>query len=341
MPNAPTANAPDGMATASKHMKIQPPGQTHSYPKPTKTGRIPFSYSKTGLKGETWYELWGDLSSKKTPLICLHGGPGVPHNYQLPICLIYEDYGIPVVMYDQIGCGRSTRFPEKKGDTDFWTPELFMAELDNLKSHLGIKEFDLLGQSWGGMLASQYTTTQPKGIRKLIVSNSPSDMKVWVETANRLRQDLPKDVRETLDRCEKEDRTDTEEYEKAVTYFYSLHVCRLEPWPQEINDAFEYLKSDNTVYETMNGPSEFYVIGSLKHWRITEALANITEKTLPGGLLVMNGYHDEAQDETTSDYFLKPKCRTRWVRYALSGHMPMLEETESYVKDLGMFLTEE
>ena len=90
------------------------------YPKPTSTGTVPFSYPKTGLKGETYYLVWGDLkTSDKTPLICVHGGPGATHNYLLPISLIYEDHGIPVVMYDQIGCGKSTHFRDKKGDDSF------------------------------------------------------------------------------------------------------------------------------------------------------------------------------------------------------------------------------
>ena len=319
--------------------KIPPPGQKRSYPKSDKTGKIPFEYSKTGLKGETYYELWGDLSSSKPPLICLHGGPGVPHQYLLPISLIYEDHGIPVLMYDQIGCGGSTRFKDKMGDKEFWTPELFMAELDNLKAHLGIKEFDLLGQSWGGMLAGQYAITQPKGLRKVIIADSPSDMKVWVKVANELRKALPEDVQETLERCEKEGKTGSEEYEAAVMVFYQRHLCRLDPFAQELLDSFEQLKEDNTVYETMNGPSEFYVIGTLKEWSITEELKQITEKTCPGGLLVLNGYHDEAQDETTVPYFFQPSCRTKWVRFPLSSHLPQLEETEKFMEALGAFLT--
>ena len=325
-------------STASK---VQPPGQERPYPKPSSTGSIPFSFPKTGLKGDTYYELWGGLSkSDKTPLICLHGGPGIPHNYILPICLIFEDYGIPVLMYHQIGCGKSTHFTDKKDDSEFWTPELFMAELDNVKAHFDIKEYDLLGQSWGGMLAAQYAISQPKGLRKLIISNSPSDMRVWVQVGKKLREKLPKDVQETLDRCEKEGNLHSKEYEDAVNVFYGRHLCRIEPFPQELEDAFAYMGEDNTVYETMNGPSEFHVIGSLKDWCITEDLKKITEKTVPGGMLIINGHYDEAQDETTSPYFYNPSCKTKWVRYALSSHTPMLEETERYVKDLGMFLTE-
>ncbi|KAK5129831.1 hypothetical protein LTR08_002768 [Meristemomyces frigidus] len=319
-----------------------PPGQERPYPSPSQTGKIPFSYAPTGLKGETSYLLYGDLSAGKTPLICLHGGPGVGHQYLKPLSLIHTDYDIPVLLYDQIGCGGSTHFADKKGDGEFWTPQLFMAELDNIKSYLGITDFFLLGQSWGGMLGGQYAIEkQPVGLQKLIISDSPSDMEVWVQVANKLRLKLPQAVQETLTRCEEEGRTDTEEYEGAVMHYYAEHVCRIVPFPQEMEDAMGNLKVDNTVYETMNGPSEFYVVGTLKTWSISEQLKKITAKTVPGGMLIMNGYYDEAQDETCVPYFVKPSCRTKWVRYALSSHMPMLEETEAYVRDLGMFLMSE
>nr|POF17454.1 l-amino acid amidase [Quercus suber] len=271
-----------------------PPGQERPYPEPTKTGTIAFDYPKTGLKGDTSYKVWGSLDSGKTPLICLHGGPGAAHNYLLPVSLVFQDYGVPVVMYDQIGCGKSTHFPDKKGDGTFWFPQLFMDELENLKAALGITVFDLFGQSWGGMLAGQYAIErQPQGLRKLIISDSPSDMLVWVQVADELRKGLPNDVQETLTRCEREGKTDTEEYEKAVEVFYSRHLCRVLPFPTELNDSFAQIKEDPTVYETMNGPSEFFVIGTLKGWGITEDLNKITEKTVPGGLLLLNGFYDE------------------------------------------------
>lgn len=265
----------------------------------------------------------------------------MPHNYLLTISLIYEDYGIPVIMYDQVGCGKSSRFKEKKFDDTFFNPELFMKELDNLKSHLGIKTFSLLGQSWGGMLAGQYAITQPPGLHKLIIADSPASMITWVEVCNKLRSALPKDVQETLTRLEKEGKTDTPEYEAAVTVFYERHVCRLSPFPDELNASFSQLADDNTVYETMNGPSEFYVTGSLKTWDIVEGLRKVEQKTVPGGVLLVNGYFDEAQDEAVAPFFTEIRARVKWVRFALSGHCPQLEETEGFIVALGSFLTSE
>lgn len=242
-------------------------------------------------------------------------------------------------MYDQIGCGLSTHLKHRKGDTKFWTPQLFMAELDNLKKALDIEEFDLLGQSWGGMLGGQYAITQPKGLRKLIIADSPSSMVTWTKVTDELRNGLPKDVQETLQRCEKEGKTDTPEYEAAVNVFYERHVCRVTPFPEELQASFKQVAEDNTVYETMNGPSEFYVIGNLKHWDITQELKKITQQTAPGGVLVVNGFFDEAQDECVRPYFTEPSAKVKWIRYALSSHCPQLEETERFITDLGHFLT--
>lgn len=242
----------------------RPPGQERPYPKPTKTGRAPFKIPNHNLQGETAYEIYGDLESGKTPLIALHGGPGIPHSALLPLSLLLTDYKIPVIMYDQFGCGESTHFADRMGDTALWTSELFMAELENLKLVLGIKRFDLLGHSWGGMLAAKYTAlTQPAGLRKLIICDSPFSLEVWMEVANELRTTMPAVIHETMHRCEKEGQTETPEYEEATNEFFKRYMCRLDPFPREVVDGGNALVSDSTVCATMFGPSDFDVTGSV------------------------------------------------------------------------------
>lgn len=226
-----------------------PPGQTKPLPAPTSTGKIPFTIPNTDLKAETWYSIYGTMTPDSIPLICLHGGPGMAHNYLLPCAHISAS--TPVILYDQVGCGNSTHFPERKHDADFWTIKLFQDELVNLTSHLKITRYDILGQSWGGMLGAEFATTHPSGLRKLIVADSPADMKTWVEVADELRKRLPEDVQKTLTRLEKEDKTETKEYEEAMTVFYERFVCRVTPFPKELNETLEQLMKDNTVYLTM------------------------------------------------------------------------------------------
>ena len=155
-------------------------------------------------------------------------------------------------MYDQLGCGKSTRLPEKMGDGAFWTVDLFLAELDNLLQHLGIQDdYDLLGQSWGGMLAACHAIRQPKGLHQLVIADSPASMLLWVQAADKLRADLPPEIQKILLKHEADGTTDSQEYEDAMEVFYDRHVCRVQPKPAELTEAFELLKEDQTVFLTM------------------------------------------------------------------------------------------
>lgn len=87
------------------------------------------------------------------------------------------------------------------------------------------------------MLAAEHALLQPSKLHKLIIADSPASMVDWVIAADGLRKELPKDVQDTLTKHEKEGTTDSEEYEAAVEVFYKIHVCRLEPWPQDVVDT--------------------------------------------------------------------------------------------------------
>ena len=86
--------------------------------------------------------------------------------------------------------------------------------------------------------------------------------------ANRLRG-LPPDVQSVLTKHEEAGTTDDPEYETAVRVFYDRHLCRV-PWPDGLQRSFDQMATDPTVYHTMNGPSEFHVIGPFKGWDITD-----------------------------------------------------------------------
>lgn len=112
-------------------------------------GEVDFVVPAAGKPCKTWYKVIGDLQSNK-PLVALHGGPGCAHEYLLVLADLTSSLSIPIVLYDQIGNGQSTHLPEKNGDGSFWNEQLFLDELDNLLTHLGIKDnYDLLGHSWG------------------------------------------------------------------------------------------------------------------------------------------------------------------------------------------------
>ncbi|KAG5728293.1 L-amino acid amidase [Termitomyces sp. T112] len=299
----------------------------------TTTGKINFQYQ--GVTYQTWYKLFGNLQSAKAgvrPLIALHGGPGVSHSYMTPHADLFASHGIPVILYDQIGGGESSHY--RDAPKEFWTVELFMDELENLLNHFGISgDYDLVGHSWGGMLAANFAAArQPVGLKHLVVADTPASMALWEQSTASLVEQLPQDVQDVIKKHETAGTTDTPEYQEAMLVFYKKHVCRLETWPDALNASFAAMEADPTVYHTMQGPSEFTITGTLKTWNIIDILPNIKVSTL-----IINSVYDEAQDICMLPFFNNiPKVK--WVQFANSSHVPLFEEPERYKKVVGDFL---
>src|SRR5439155_16237725 len=147
---------------------------------------------------------------------------------------------------------------------------------------------------------------------------------LWVEEANRLRKDLPPDVQETLTRHETDGTTDAPAYEEAVRVYYDRHLCRV-PWPDCVQRSFAQMAEDPTVYHTMNGPSEFHVVGSLRTWDITDRLHEIDVPTL-----LVSGRYDEATPRIVEEIHQRIP-RSEWVLFERSSHTPHLEEPETFL----------
>ena len=283
-------------------------------------GRIPVP------GGEVWYRIAGD-DRRGTPLLCLHGGPGFPHDY-----LEYlEDLADrrPVIFYDQLGCGRSDR-PD---DTSLWNLQRSVEGVEAVRSALGLERMHLFGNSWGGWLALQYTLDRRPPLASLILSSSPPSVPRWIVDANELRSRLPKGVREVLDDHERRGVFDCPEYTAAIMVFYKRHLCRLKRWPDCVERALGP-GFGLDPYRTMWGPSEFGpVLGNLNGWDVTDRLAEIRVPTL-----ITGGRHDEARPEHLREMHERI-AGSELVIFEKSSHMAFVEERRSYMRTLNSFMS--
>lgn len=210
---------------------------------------------------------------------------------------------------------------------------LFVDELANLLRHLGIDgRYHVVGQSWGGFLAQEHALTQPAGLRGLVLANTAASFPAFLAEANRLRDELPPGVNDTLLRHEAAGTTDDPEYAAACQVFYDRHVCRIVPNPPEVAYAFAQIETDPTVYHTMNGPSEFHVIGSIKDWSVADRLSEIGYPTL-----LVSGRYDEATPAVVRPLH-EGIGGSEWVVFEESSHLPHVEERERWMAVVGDFL---
>ena len=203
-------------------------------------GTIDFVYN--GETFNTYFKRFGDLENRKnTPLIVLHGGPGLVHNYLLPISDLATKHDIPVIFYDQLGNGKSTHLKEKP--PTFWTIDLFIDELVNLIKHFKLQDgFHLLGHSWGGILGSEFEVRrQPAGLKKLILSDSLAASSLWNQSNGQLLSTFPDDVKKGMMGGMK----DPAAFYAALKVFHSVHGCTVKPPPEEFTYTFDQVFGPN------------------------------------------------------------------------------------------------
>lgn len=211
-------------------------------------GEFDYTPATAGKPCKTWYTIYGDIHSGICPLLVGHGGPGVPHNYLLSLTdLASPPNNIPIIFYDQIGCGNSTHLPEKFLDWTFWKEQLFLDELARLIKHLGIDNgYHYIGHSWGGMLGSMHAARQPMGLKSLILISSPASMDLWVKSYKRYRDQMPSKYREILMQHIDLREKPSSDYQEALDAFYAKHVVTVQPLPEPVAQAFVIAKEDKT-----------------------------------------------------------------------------------------------
>jgi proline-specific peptidase len=218
-------------------------------------GTVSFKIQHIDTPCHTYYKIIGDLSSNSPRLVVLHGGPGTGHEYLLPFECLWQQFGIPVVFYDQIGCAASTHLPQTAGDESFWQESLFMAELDNLLDSLQLRDgpgYHILGHSWGGRIAVAFAATQPKGLQRLVLASGIASSRTYVDGIQILRRQLPPDTQLAIDEEEQKGNFDSARFRDAMNVFFRNYFCRSEPFPpKELLPAFKNMSEDKTVRETM------------------------------------------------------------------------------------------
>ena len=273
--------------------------------------------------GNVWYRVVGEGG---TPLLCLHGGPGMAHDYISTLADLADRRS--VIFYDQLGCGRS----ERPDDASMWTMERSVAEVEAVRQALGLENFHLFGNSWGGWLALQYTLDRKPKLASLIISSSPPRVERCVREMNELRRQLPEDVQRVLDDHEARGFFDCPEYTAAIMVFYKRHLCRLEPWP-EIVERSMGPSFGAGPYLTMWGPSEFGpVTGNLDGWDVTDRLHEIAAPTL-----LTVGRHDEMFPSHMEEMRGRMP-NAQLLVFEESSHMAFVEQREAYMAAMNRFL---
>lgn len=283
-------------------------------------------------KFNVWTKYNGD--NERIKVLLLNGGPGATHEYFECLETFFYPQDIEFIYYDQLGCGLS----DNPKDTSLWDLPRFVEEVEQVRKGLSLNKdnFYILGHSWGGILAMQYALKYQDNLKGLIISNMMSSCPEYGKYAQKvLAPQFDPKILDTIRQIEKNGDFNNPKYmELLIPNFYAKHICRLplDKWPEPMKRSLD--KINQSLYVTMQGPSEFGIAGNLTNWDVSKQLPQIKVPTLTIG-----GTFDTMDPE----YMKWMSTQVQNGRFLLcpnGSHMSMYDDQKNYFPGLIKFIHE-
>lgn len=280
------------------------------------------------------YHLWTNTQgSGKIHLLALHGGPGGNHEYWEDTAdqLKKQGLDVQVTMYDQLGSLYSDQpdFSDPEVAKKYLTYDYFLDEVEEVRQKLGIDNFYLIGQSWGGLLVQEYAVKYGQHLKGAIISSMVDEIDEYVDNVNKCREKtLPAEEVAFMKACEQKNDYDNERYQRNVQILNEAFVDRKQP------SKLYHLKNlgGSAVYHAFQGENEFVITGKLKDWHFRENLPKIKVPTL-----LTFGEH-ETMPLATARTMQKLIPNSRLVTTPNGGHHHMVDNPDVYYKHLADFI---
>lgn len=271
-------------------------------------------------------------NNPRIKLMLLNGGPGATHEYFECLESFLPAEGIEIIYYDQLGCGNS----DNPNDTAMWDLARYVEEVEQVRIALELTNdnFFLLGHSWGGILATEYALKYQDKMKGLIISNMMSSCPDYGRyAAEVLAKQMDAKILDTIRQIEAgKDFSNPKYMELLMPNFYAKHICRipLDQWPEPMTRSLG--KINQSLYVTMQGPSEFGISGKLEKWDRKAELPKLVVPTLTIG-----AQYDTMDPEHMKWMAGQVKNGT-YLHCPNGSHMSMYDDQETYVNGLINFL---
>lgn len=267
-------------------------------------------------------QLFVRVIGRGEPLLVIHGGPGLDQSYLQPGMNGLAKW-FTLIYFDQRASGRSTAALHP----DQVSLPLFMSDIDGVREHFGLDRVDILGHSFGGLLAMRYAMDYPDRVGRLILSNS-------VPASSTLRQQEAESSNARM--------TDEELAEQAKIFASEAFKQRASAGFEEYfrfifkREFADPAKLDQLVLDL---PENFAANGALLNGLATDLQVYDWFDRLSGieaPTLVIYGGHEASQ--VSQNLLVKSIPDAKLVILEDCGHFPYIEQPEAYFSSIREFL---
>jgi proline iminopeptidase len=258
----------------------------------------------------------------RTPLVCIPGGPGMASDYLVALAPLSASR--PLVLYDPLGAGRSTRRPAVE-----WSLPLLRDEVLGVCGALGLQRPHLFAHAAGCLVALEAVLKEPHRFGALVLSSPPVDVPAVNRSVRQRIQELDPDAAAALERGELDRSARGEPYQRAYVAFARRHVCRA---PGHLLMSLRRMgRNNHACHRALKGGLLLYT-AALRELNLKPRLGAIANPTL-----LTCGRHDIVTAEMLAEVrALMPNAALQL--FEASSNTQHLEENAAYVDSVRSFL---
>ncbi len=275
--------------------------------------------------------LWYESEGSGEPLVLISGGPGISHDYFHPYFSSLRD-SFRVIYFDAFGRGKSDRAKDRRD----YSLSRDVDDVEDLRRALGLGKINLLGHSYGGVVAQTYALRFPDSLRRLVLVDTLFSSEMWQANNENSLDELRNQFPETWEKIQRvRDQgfnSCSKEYQDA-NVVPPVFLMFYDP------DNFEKIvrgggSVNNDVYCAIAGEdADFLVSGDMGKFDFRLDLKKITAP-----LLVLAGRYDRIAFPRWTIQYKRYAPQAQFVMLEKSGHFPFVEQTDDTMRILRDFL---
>ncbi len=273
-------------------------------------------------------KLWHEEEGSGEPVLLIAGGPGASHTYMHGFSPLSKRHRL--IYFDALGCGKS----DETQSGDRYSLDRAVNDVEALRIALEIPRWNVIGHSYGGVVAQAYATRHPRSVARAVLANTLISGEAWQAaldyTNEQVKNQYPEVWEATQHLRGKGLRSSAPEHQRA----YEV--------PPALCFFFDGSNVAKTVFE-INQHVYYGMTGEDADFRLGDAFAAIDFRphlqSLTTPLLVIAGRFDRILSPRCAQQFKQFVPRAELVFFERSGHLPFVEEPEATFQLLNAFLS--
>ncbi|MGZ3940149.1 MAG: alpha/beta fold hydrolase [Flavisolibacter sp.] len=279
-------------------------------------------------------KLWVVIVGKGDPLILIAGGPGGAHVGLRRFDSLASNYML--IYFDAFGRGKSDTAKNVKE----YSLERDIDDIEGLRTALKLDKINVLGHSYGGLVAQGYAIKYPEHLKHLVLANTFHSFIMWQENDDNSNREIKTNYPEVWDslmRIRERGYVSSDQLHQDIygqvpygfLYAYNPENFRsrgAKPYPNSMN---------NKLYYQMVGKDGDFIVGNdIGNFDYRSQLKNLK---MP--VLIYGGRYDRVAVPWMMVKFKEYCPQARFVMFERSGHNPQVEQPQELFKLLNEFLS--